>query len=161
MAVIRVLEAISAGFGVVWQRGDTQDVSDDLARLLVTQRRAEYVAAPAAPADWLVPVMKKVDEVGQGSVAALPVAVTASRDLTAADNGAVLECAAAVTLTLPTGLPAGFACVVVPSGTTSIASRGGVLINGATTTVSRSASSNVMFAIQARIAENSFIVSGA
>ena len=64
MAVIRVLEAISAGFGVVWQRGETQDVSDDLARLLVTQRRAEYVSPPAAPADWLVPVMQKVDVSG-------------------------------------------------------------------------------------------------
>lgn len=67
MAVIRVLEAISAGFGVVWQRGETQDVSDDLARLLVTQRRAEYVSPPAAPADWLVPVMKKVDEAADQS----------------------------------------------------------------------------------------------
>ena len=82
MAVIRVLEAISAGFGVVWQRGEEQDVSDDLARLLVTQRRAEYVSPPAAPADWLVPVMKKVDEAAdQSSVSGGMLAMRAIADV--------------------------------------------------------------------------------
>lgn len=89
------------------------------------------------------------------------VTVGSSRALTAADNGALLEATATVTLTVPIGLPAGFACVVIPSGTTSVASSGGALLNGATTTLTRAAAGNAMFAIQARSsASDSYVVSG-
>ncbi len=89
------------------------------------------------------------------------VTVGSSRALTAADNGALLEATATVTLTVPIGLPAGFACVVIPSGTTSVASSGGALLNGATTTLTRAAASNAMFAIQSRAsAVDSYVVSG-
>lgn len=103
-----------------------------------------------------------VDTQFQASVSGgAAVTVGSSRALTSADNGALLEATATVTLTVPVGLPAGFACVVIPSGTTSVASSGGALLNGATTTLTRSAASNAMFAIQARSsASDSYVVSG-
>ena len=91
----------------------------------------------------------------------VPVPVSVSRDLNASDNGQTLECTATVTLTVPAGLPAGFSCAVLPSGTTSIASGGGSLLNGATGTVTRAAASNAAFAIIGRAsAADSYVVTG-
>ena len=87
--------------------------------------------------------------------------VAASRALTAADDGCVLECTATVTLTVPVSLPAEFGCGVIPSGTTSVASDGTALVNGATTTLTRAATSNPMFGIQQRLSSaNSYVVTG-
>ena len=87
--------------------------------------------------------------------------VGTTRALTNSDNGKILECTTTVTLTVPTGLTAGFSCIVIPSGTTSIASSGGALLNGATTTVTRTATTNAIFAIQGRAsASDSYVVSG-
>lgn len=87
--------------------------------------------------------------------------VATSRALTAADNGATLECTATVSLTVPAGLPANFGCAVMPFGTTSVVSGGGTLLNGATTTLTRTAASNGMFAITARASvANSYVVTG-
>ncbi len=87
--------------------------------------------------------------------------VSASRNLSGDDNGRTLECTATVTLTIPKGLPEDFACAIIPSGTTSIASAGGTLLNGATTTLTRAASGNTTFAIQARkSAADSYVVTG-
>lgn len=89
------------------------------------------------------------------------ITVATSRALTAADNGATLECTATVTLTVPEGLPAGFGCAVIPSGTTSVARSGAALLNGAGTTLTRAAASNAMFAITARAsAVDSYVVTG-
>ena len=78
-----------------------------------------------------------------------------------ANNGTVIECTATITLTLPVGLMAGFSCVIIPSGTTSIASSGGTLLNGATTTLTRAALNNALFAIQSRgSAADSYVVTG-
>lgn len=89
------------------------------------------------------------------------IAVSASRNLTNADNGQTLECTTTLTLTMPVGLVSDFACAIIPSGTTSIASDGTALLNGATTTLTRAAASNAMVAIQARIsAANSYVVTG-
>ncbi len=91
------------------------------------------------------------------------VAVAASRALTAADSGKVLECTAAdLTLTVPAGLPATFGCRVIPNGTTSIARSGGALLNGAGTTLTRLDSANAVVEIIARIsAADSYVVTGA
>ena len=88
--------------------------------------------------------------------------VTASRALTAADNGCTLECTTTLTLTINANtLPSCFACNVLPSGTTSTASDGTALLNGATTTVTRAAASNAAFAIIGRLsAADSFVVTG-
>jgi len=84
-----------------------------------------------------------------------------SRELTAGDDGTVIECTATITITVPIGLPNSFACAVIPSGTTTIASSGGALINGATSNLTRAAVDNAMFAIQARAsAANSYVVTG-
>lgn len=90
-----------------------------------------------------------------------PVMVDASRTITSSDDGMTLECTATVTLTVPTGLPAGFGCIIIPSGTTSIASSGGALLNGATTTLTRAAASNSTVAIIGRAsAADSYVVTG-
>jgi hypothetical protein len=88
--------------------------------------------------------------------------VSASRSISNIDSGLTLECTAdAVTLTIPSGLAAGFTCTVIPSGTTSIASAGGTLLNGATTTVTRADSANFMFRVQSRAsAADSYVVTG-
>lgn len=93
-------------------------------------------------------------------VAGIPVTVGTSRALTNADNGLTLECTATVTLTVPTGLVAGFGCAVIPSGTTTVASSGGTLLNGSTTSVTRTAASNNLFLIVARSAANSYVING-
>ncbi len=91
----------------------------------------------------------------------VPVIVSVSRNLDASDNGQTLECTATVTLTVPVGLPAGFQCAILPSGTTSIASSGGVLLKGATDTLTRAAASNEAIAIIGRAsAANSYAVTG-
>ena len=105
---------------------------------------------------WVVDIPAPVS--GDG----VPVLVASSRALTTADNGRVLECTAGgLTLTVPAGLGDGFAVVVIPSGTTSVASSGGALLNGATTTLTRATASNAMFAIQERgSALDSYVVTG-
>jgi len=91
----------------------------------------------------------------------VPLQVSGSRDIAATDNGQTLECTTTVTLTVPLGLPAGFGCAVIPSGTTSIASSGGTLLNGATTTLTRAASTNAIIAIVSRgSAADSYVVTG-
>lgn len=89
------------------------------------------------------------------------VAVSASRTLTAADNGCTLECTATLTLTVPEGLPPAFSAAVIPSGTTSVERSGAALLNGAGTTLTRAAASNALFAIVARAsAVDSYVVTG-
>lgn len=91
------------------------------------------------------------------------VAVNSSRALTAADNGMHLECTATVTLTVPSGLPAGFRCDVIPNGTTSIATSGGALVNGAGTTLTRlaaTAANAIVTIAQRASAANSYVVTG-
>jgi hypothetical protein len=87
--------------------------------------------------------------------------VAASRVLTDADNGKVLECTATATLTVPVGLKAGFRCTVLCAGTTSVASSGGTLLNGATSTLTRAVASNPAIDIIARAsAQDSYVVTG-
>jgi len=80
------------------------------------------------------------------------------------DDQAVIECTTTLTITAKQGLTSivpDFACVVIPNGTTSVASDGVALLNGATTTLTRTAASNAMFAIQARAsAADSLVVNG-
>ena len=63
------------------------------------------------------------------------VAVAASRPLAATDNGKTIECTTAgITLTVPATLPAGFECTIIPTTSVLMASAGGALLDGATTT---------------------------
>lgn len=98
---------------------------------------------------------------GGGSSTVAPTVVNANRNLSNADNGLTLDCSGAFTLTIPTGLLAGFSCVIIPpdSANVSIASAGGVLLNGATATLARSAT-NIVFSIIARSTANSYKVTG-
>lgn len=95
-----------------------------------------------------------------GVLPTAPIQVTASRNIASTDNGLVLECTATATLTVPASLPAGFRCVVIPFGTTSVAFTG-TTGNGAATTITRAASSNAAFGIMQRGSNaNSYIVDG-
>lgn len=96
-----------------------------------------------------------------GAVTGSVIAVASSRSLTAADNGNTLECTASgITLTIPSGVLLTLGVVIIPNGTTSVASSGGTLLNGATTTVARDATLNAAFAVIPRTTANSYVVTG-
>ena len=59
------------------------------------------------------------------------IAVDSSRDLTASDRDAVLDCAGPITITVVPGLSSGFATVIMPTGAVTLAGGTGVTINGA------------------------------
>jgi len=86
-----------------------------------------------------------------------------ARTLTKDDDGLVLECTAAgLAITIPTGLPSGFAIAIIPNGATTVVSSGGTLLNGATSTLTRNSSNNASFGIIGRVsAANSYVVGGA
>lgn len=119
----------------------------------------ESATVDAATAAALVGTGSFVDVTAANSSSGL-VMVGASRTLNATDNGQVLECTASgLTLTYPVGLPAGFACAVIRNGTTTIASDGTALLNGATTSIA--ATSSLMITIQAKgSASDSAVVVG-
>jgi hypothetical protein len=91
------------------------------------------------------------------------VTVSSSRNITAADDRCILRCAAGITLTIPTGLsPNPRFIVEFESGTISVATSGGVTINGATTTLTRTIANNQAgFAVVPRATANTYGVSGA
>ena len=104
---------------------------------------------------WVV-----IDSLSPAELAALKVGVvtaSASRALTPADNGATIDCLGPITLTVPVGLPAGFMCNIIPTGTLTLApGNGTILFNGVNGNVTRTA----MFGIQARSTAGSYIVTG-
>lgn len=61
------------------------------------------------------------------------IAVSVSRVLSRADNGATLDCSPGVVLTIPPGLK-NFGCAIRPAGV-QVTCGAGVLINGAASTV--------------------------
>lgn len=90
-------------------------------------------------------------------------AQASNRALTATDNGSIIDCTgAAVSLTIPFGLPQPFACKVLTNGTTSFISTGGTLLNGATATLTRVAATagNAAVDIVSRSVANSYVVTG-
>lgn len=93
---------------------------------------------------------------------AQPATVGSSRNLTADDNGRLLQVTADdITLTIPAGIPAPFFCLIYPNTTTSIAVSGGATINGGTTTLVRSSTSTPTFGIMSLpSAANSYHVQG-
>ena len=87
--------------------------------------------------------------------------VSASRPLTLADDGLVLEMGNNLSLTVTAGLPSGFAVGVIPLGTTSVIAGPGVFLNGLATPITRTAASNYVFSIVGRVStSNSYVVSG-
>lgn len=157
MRVTVVAPNVYTEFGISAPIGSTITVGDDYGASLVWSLKAidtdGVLSEPGnRPFDQVPP---------QSPVSGVAITVGSSRALTSADDGKIIECTTTVTLTVPASLPSGFACVVIPSGTTSVASSGGALLNGATTTLTRAAASNAMFAIQSRAsAVDSYVVSG-
>lgn len=98
------------------------------------------------------------------------VLVTANIVLTTGQNGnqdyydgQILEFSGAFSITLPVGLKQGFGFSLIPpaAGNASIVSDGTVLLNGATTTVTRAAAANALCAlVQRASANNSYVING-
>lgn len=90
------------------------------------------------------------------------VVVSASRALTADDNGKVLRCSTALTLEYPEGLGNAFACIVEPpsSGNVTVDPTGSCSVNGGTTNLTRSRSSNPAGFVIRALAANVSGVSG-
>lgn len=89
------------------------------------------------------------------------ITVSNSRALTDTDDGCWLECSTSLTLTIPPTLKFGVGVVVIPSGTITVAAGNGVLINGLTTSVTRTAANNFWFGIQGRRSvPTSYVVNG-
>lgn len=89
--------------------------------------------------------------------------VTASRDITAEDNGLLLTPTGTLTLTIPAGLSPmpSFTVDCPASGTVSVARSGGATLNGAGTTLTRTRANNpVGFVVLAHEAD-AYGVSGA
>lgn len=89
--------------------------------------------------------------------------LSADYTLTASDNGKTFVCSTALTITVPSGLSPMPSVIVWPpsSGNTSVARGGSATLNGASTTLTRSLSSNpIGFAIAATPAADAYGVSG-
>lgn len=98
---------------------------------------------------------------GQVNLVNDTVLVSDDRELTAADNGLILECAENVEITVPAGLPEGFRCKVIPFGTNNVVPAEGVELNGDTDTVTRTSAANQTFEIIGRVsAADSYVVTG-
>lgn len=99
---------------------------------------------------------------GGGVVVTPAVSVSASRNLTSADEGLTLDCSTALTLTLTAGLALKSVTIIPPdTGNVSIASAGGVLLNGAVSTIARGATLNAVVAIVGRATTDAYKVTGA
>ncbi len=97
-------------------------------------------------------------------VASTPTLVTGSRALTASDDGTLLECSTALTLTIHAGLSPNPSIVVIPpaSGVLTIAVSGGATVNGGTASITRSRAQNPAgVVIQPYNASNTYAASGA
>lgn len=89
--------------------------------------------------------------------------VSTSFTLTAADDGKVINCTTALTITIPAALSPRPNIAVIPpaSGNVSIAVTGGAQINGATTTLTRARAGNPAgFVIQPYSESDGYGVSG-
>lgn len=79
---------------------------------------------------------------------------SATYTLSSSDDGKILEFTSTdQTITINAGIAIGFACVVMPKGTATIAFSG-TTGNGAATNITRAAASNRMFAIVERGSDN-------
>jgi hypothetical protein len=90
-----------------------------------------------------------------------PTSVSANRDLAYTDHGKTLVCTAGITLTIPTGLPAGFSCAIVQSSASAvtISTSGGATLNnvsGHTKTASQYAAVGIV-----NIGTNAYLLTGA
>lgn len=103
---------------------------------------------PDPPSEIIRKINKNFLEVSTGSSPPAPTQVGVDRVLTNSDNQKTLECTVDdLDITVPSGLATGFACTIIPKGTTSVVSSGGALLNGATSTLARDDADNAMFAI--------------
>lgn len=93
--------------------------------------------------------------------APVPAVISGSRSLQSSDSGSVIDLTTGgLSLTVPAGLVPSFACALLVKGNTSIVSAGGVLLNGATSTLVRSDTNDTLIRIQATSTQDSYKVTG-
>jgi hypothetical protein len=100
--------------------------------------------ARAAGFAWLNPGTGILEGPDGAPIAGAGVAVSASRNITAADNGMFLKPTGTMTLTIPAGLTPmpSFSVDCPASGTVTIAVSGGATLNGATSSLTRTRAAN-------------------
>ena len=86
--------------------------------------------------------------------------VETSRALTALDDGRVLQCTPGITLSVPDGLPAGFAVnILIPDaagGTVTLSRTGTATINGSGSNLSLTLTRPAMWTLLRNVAADSF-----
>lgn len=145
-----------SGTGTVWSINAASVTLGKMASLAANSVIANITGSAATPAAVSLSAFKSALTIGVADVAGSVIAVSSSRNMVAADNGATLTFSGAYTLTIPTGLT-GISVIVFPpsSGNASIAAGAGVTINGGTSTITRSGTNP--FSILA-VGTNTYIV---
>ncbi len=145
-----------SGTGTVWSINAASVTLGKMASLAANSVIANITGSAATPAAVSLSAFKSALTIGVADVAGSVIAVSSSRNMVAADNGATLTFSGAYTLTIPTGLT-GINVIVLPpsSGNASIAPGAGVTINGSTSTITRSGTNP--FSILA-VGTNTYIV---
>lgn len=134
------------------------DITEDDRAVTVFDQEGKTLAIAG---DTLLVNGEEIETGGGGGAAEVDViTVSASRDLADSDYGNILHCTTTLTLTIPATLRTKFWCIVHPSGTTSIASSGGTLLNGATTTLTRTDTAQKSFSIHPTPTANSYLIEG-
>ena len=148
-------------------------VRAEQATRLIQQGLVSYIEDAQAPATGLEHVFvdgsgrlrnPRGDAVGGGDVVLIDSNVTISPDNQAVYMGRTLEWTVAAVVTLAAGLAEDFGFNAIPpaAGNASIARATGVTLNGGTTTLTRAAASNALFAVVQRASNrNAYIVTGA
>jgi hypothetical protein len=141
----------------------TVDQAEAEAGSATTRRAWTAQRVRQAISSWAASAFKTINGssiLGTGNLAIavdtplLPTAIGGSRSMTAGDDGGRFEVGGALTLTIPAGLPAGWAVFIdVTLGTTTIAASG-VTLNGAGTSLTRTKP----FSIIRRAAADTFTV---
>lgn len=138
-----VLESVAHNVDIRTRRTGTEKAAESLAATLATMKPAQIAALRTLL-----------------GVSVTPVAVAASRALTAADSGKTLECTAGITLTVPESLPADFRVTVVNAaaggGTITLDPQGAVNINGSTNNALLTSVAPKVWYLARNIAANNF-----
>lgn len=128
-----------SGTGTVWSIDAAAVTLGKMANLAANSVIANITGSAATPVAVPISSFKSALNISVADVAGSVIAVSANRNMVAADNGATLTFSGAYTLTIPSGLT-GINVIVFPpsSGNASIAAGAGVTINGGTSTITRS-----------------------
>lgn len=156
---------VGSGSWADLERGCGIDLPIDFSATSLYLRRSTLDGGPATASLNVegLPTLNVSNTTVPTKADSVPIQVGTSFALSAADDGRVFACTAALTVTIPAGLTPRPAVAIIPppSGNLSIAVSGGAQINGATTTLTRSRASNLAgVAVQPYVDADGYGVSG-